>query len=193
MPTISRAQALAYAVALLVGLTIAGRVVLGGNEARPAASVSSVALDVEEEPPRRLVVHVAGAVDRPGLYELDEGSRIDDAIAEAGGAKPKAALELVNLAAPVADGQQVLVPLRGAAVAAGGGESGGPAALGGKVSLNSATIEQLDVLPGIGPVTAQQIIDFRTANGGFGSIEELDAVPGIGPARLEQLRELVSL
>jgi competence protein ComEA len=193
MPTISRAQALAYAVALLVALTIAGRAVLGGAEARPAAGVGSVALDVEEEPPRRLVVHVAGAVNRPGLYELDEGSRIDDALAEAGGAKPKAALELVNLAAPVADGQQVLVPIRGAAVAAGGGESGGPVAPGGKVSLNSATIEQLDALPGVGPVTAQQIVDFRTANGGFGSIEELDAVPGIGPARLEQLRELVSL
>jgi competence protein ComEA len=154
--------------------------------------VASVALDMEEEPPRKLVVHVAGAVNRPGLYELDDGSRIDDAIAEAGGAKPKAALELVNLAAPVADGQQVLVPHRGAPVAAAG-ESGGPAAPGVKVSLNSATIEQLDALPGIGPVTAQQIVDFRTANGGFGSIEELDAVPGIGPARLEQLRELVSL
>ena len=192
MPTISRAQALAYAVALLVALTIAGRVMLGGNEARPAARVGSVALDVEKEPPRRLVVHVAGAVNRPGLYELDEGSRIDDAIAEAGGARPKAALELVNLAAPVADGQQVLVPLRGA-VAAAGGEGGGPVAPGGKVSLNAATIDQLDALPGIGPVTAQQILDFRTANGGFGSIEELDAVPGIGPARLEQLRELVSL
>jgi competence protein ComEA len=190
MPTISRAQALAYAVALLVVLTIAGRIVLGGGEAQPAAGVGSVALDVAEEPPHRLVVHVAGAVNRPGLYEVDEGSRIDDAIAEAGGAKPKAALELVNLAAPVADGQQVLVPLRGAAAPVGGGESGGPAA---KVSLNSATAEQLDALPGIGPVTAQQIIDFRTANGGFGSIEELDAVPGIGPARLEQLRELVSL
>jgi competence protein ComEA len=193
MPSISRAQALAYAVALLVALTIAGRVVLGGSEARPAATVGSVALEVEEEPPRRLVVHVAGAVNQPGLYELGEGSRIDDAIAEAGGAKPKAALELVNLAAPVADGQQVLVPLRGAASAAGAGGSGGPASPSGKVSLNSATIEQLDALPGVGPVTAQQIIDFRSANGGFGSIEELDAVPGIGPARLEQLRELVSL
>jgi competence protein ComEA len=193
MPTISRAQALAYAAVLLVALTLAGRLVLGGDDARPAASVGSVALDVEEEPPRTLVVHVAGAVNRPGLYELDEGSRIDDAIAEAGGAKPKAALELVNLAAPVADGQQVLVPLRGAAVATGGEDGGAPVAPGAKVSLNSATIEQLDALPGIGPVTAQQIVDFRTANGGFGSIEELDAVPGIGPARLEQLRELVGL
>ena len=192
MPTISRARAFAYAAALLVLLTIAGRVALDSGEARPAASVESVALDVEEEPPRMLVVHVAGAVNRPGLYELADGSRIDDAIAEAGGAKPKAALELVNLAAPVADGQQVLVPVRGEPGAAAG-EGSAPAAPGGKVSLNSATVEQLDALPGIGPVTAQQIIDFRTANGGFGSIEELDAVPGIGPARLEQLRPLVGL
>ena len=191
MPTISRARALAYAVTLLVLLTIAGRVALGGGEARPVASVASVALDVQEEPPRKLVVHVAGAVNRPGLYELDDGSRIDDAIAEAGGAKPKAALELVNLAAPVADGQQVLVPARGTPAASG--VESGPAAPGGKVSLNSATIEQLDALPGIGPVTAQQIVDFRETNGGFGSIEELDAVPGIGPARLEQLRALVDL
>lgn len=193
MPTITRAQALAYALALLVLLTIAGRVALGGGDARPAPGVGSVALEIDEEPPRKLVVHVAGAVNRPGLYELDDGSRIDDAIAEAGGARPKAALDLVNLAAPVADGQQVLVPLRGEPVAAAGGESGGPVPPGGKVSLNSATIEQLDALPGIGPVTAQQIIDFRTSNGGFGAVEELDAVPGIGPARLEQLRELVTL
>jgi competence protein ComEA len=193
MPTISRARALAYAAALLVLLTVAGRVALDGGEARPAPSVASVALEVEEEPPRRLVVHVAGAVNRPGLYEHADGSRIDDAITEAGGAKPKAALELVNLAAPVADGQQVLVPVRGEPGAASGGAGGAPAAPGGKVSLNSATMEQLDALPGIGPVTAQQIIDFRAANGGFGSIEELDAVPGIGPARLERLRPLVGL
>jgi competence protein ComEA len=192
MPTISRARALAYAAVLLVILTVAGRVALDRGEARQVASMGSVALDIEEEPPRMLVVHVAGAVNRPGLYEVADGSRIDDAIAEAGGARPKAALELVNLAAPVADGQQVLVPLRGEPGAAAG-ESNAPAAPGGKVSLNSATVEQLDALPGIGPVTAQQIIDFRTANGGFGSIEELDAVPGIGPARLEQLRPLVSL
>jgi competence protein ComEA len=192
MPTISRARALAYAAALLVLLTIAGRVALDRGEAHPATSVGSVALDVEEEPPRMLVVHVAGAVNRPGLYELADGSRIDDAIAEAGGARPKAALELVNLAAPVADGQQVVVPVRGEPGAATG-EAGAPAAPGGKVSLNSATVEQLEALPGIGPVTAQQIIDFRTANGGFGSIDELDAVPGIGPARLEQLRPLVGL
>jgi competence protein ComEA len=195
MPRISRAQALACAAGLLVLLTIAGRVALGTGEARSSGGTQSIALDVQEAPPQELVVHVAGAVLRPGLYRLPDGSRVDDAIAEAGGAKPKAALELVNLAAPVADGQQVLVPLRGSDQAAVAGGVGVPAtgAPGGKVHLNSATLEQLDELPGVGPVTAQQILDYRSANGAFRSVDELDAVPGIGPARLEQLRPLVDL
>ncbi len=194
MPSVSRAQAVAYAIALLVVLTVAGRVVLGAGGSDPAAGSQSVALDVQEAPPRELVVHVAGAVLRPGLYRLPDGSRIDDAIAEAGGARPKAALDLVNLAAPVADGQQVVVPQAGAVATAAGGAAGpGAAAAGGKVHLNSATLEQLDELPGVGPVTAQQILDYRTANGAFRSVEELDAVPGIGPARLEQLTPLVDL
>lgn len=192
MPSISRSRALAYAVVLLVVLTVAGRMALGAGEPEPAAGAQSVALDIEEEPPRELVVHVAGAVLQPGLYRLPEGSRVDDAIAEAGGARPKAALDLVNLAAPVADGQQVVVPLRSSAAAAGPPGAAEPGTAGGKVHLNSATLEQLDELPGVGPVTAQQIIDYRTANGAFRSVEELDAVPGIGPARIEQLRELVT-
>ncbi len=192
MPTISRTRALAYAVALLVVLTIAGRVALGGGQARPAGPTQSVAFEVEEAPPREVVVHVAGAVSQPGLYRLPEGSRVDDAIAEAGGAKPRAALDLVNLAAPLADGQQVVVPLQGS-VEAVGSEGPDAAAPGGKVHLNSATLEQLDELPGVGPVTAQQILDYREANGAFRSVDELDAVPGIGPARLEQLRPLVDL
>jgi competence protein ComEA len=193
MPSISRSRALAYAVVLLVALTVAGRMALGAADPEPAPGGQSVALDVEEAPPRELVVHVAGAVLQPGLYRLAEGSRVDDAIAEAGGARPKAALDLVNLAAPVADGQQVIVPLEG-----GAPPGADPGALelgtaGGKVHLNSATLEQFDELPGVGPVTAQQIIDYRTANGAFRSVDELDAVPGIGPARLEQLRPLVDL
>jgi competence protein ComEA len=195
MPTISRGRALAYAVALLVLLFIVGRVALRPGGASPAPGGQSVAFEVEEEPPRELVVHVAGAVRQPGLYRLPEGSRIDDAIAQAGGAKPKAELDLVNLAAPVADGQQVVVPSRGNVESPAPGASGGvsEALPGGKVHLNSATLEQLDQLPGVGPVTAQQILDYRTANGAFQSVDELDAVPGIGPARLEQLRPLVDL
>ena len=192
MPSISRARAFAYTVVLLVALTLAGRVAFGG-EAEPAAVGQSVALDVEEAPPRELVVHVAGAVLHPGLYRLAEGSRVDDAIAEAGGARPRAALDLVNLAAPVADGQQVVVPTRGSVSATGSPGALEPGAAGGMVHLNSATLEQLDELPGVGPVTAQQIVDYRTANGAFRSVDELDAVPGIGPARLEQLRPLVDL
>ena len=198
MPEISRRRALAYAALLLAVLVVAGRFVLGGTPATGAGAhtVPAGGLEVEPEAPRELVVHVVGAVHRPGLYRLRDGSRVDDAIRLAGGSKPKAALELVNLAAPVADGQQVLVPARGAASAAAegsGGAAAGVALPGGRVHLNSATLEQLDALPGVGPVTAQKIIDYRTKKGAFSSVDELDAVPGIGPARLEQLRDLVDL
>jgi competence protein ComEA len=195
MPSISRARALAYGLAVLAFLAVAGRTALGGADERPAAPVAAPSLEVEEEPPREVVVHVAGAVARPGLYRLAEGSRVDDAIGLAGGAAPKAALDLVNLAAPVADGQQVIVPLRGSAAAtpAAGSRASEGGAPGAKVRLNSATLDELDELPGVGPVTAQQILDYREANGAFRSIDELDAVPGIGPARLEQLRPLVDL
>ena len=134
-----------------------------------------------------LVVDVAGAVRRPGLYRLRPGSRVADAVRRAGGTTRRAARDLVNLAAPLVDGQQVLVP---SLAAAGGQEPGGSAT--GPVSLNGATVEQLDSLPGIGPVTAQKIVDFRTQHGAFTSVDDLDAIPGIGPSRIDQLRGLVS-
>jgi competence protein ComEA len=141
----------------------------------------------------RLVVYVVGAVRRPGLYQLADGARVADAVAHAGGLTAKADRAGVNLAAPVADGQQVVVPRRlPAAVAAAEGAPalGGEASVG-PVQLSVATVEQLDELPGIGPVTAQKIVDYRTAHGAFRSVDELDEVPGIGPARVEQLRGLV--
>ena len=136
-----------------------------------------------------LVVHVAGAVRRPGLYRLRDGSRVADALRRAGGAKPKAFLEALNLAAPLVDGQQVLVPRQVAGMpAAGDGAADAPP---GPVSLSAATLEQLDTLPGVGPVTAQKILDYRAQHGPFRSVEALDAVPGIGPTTIENLRELV--
>ena len=202
MPAISRPRAIAYAACAVLLLVVGGRLLFGesGASAPVAEEAEPAALEAEAAEPRELVVHVAGAVRQPGLYRLEDGSRVDDAIQRAGGAKPKAALDLVNLAAPVADGQQVVVPERGASGGAAGGAAGETAAgdvaaasPGGRVHLNSATVEQLDALPGIGPVTAQKIIDYRTEKGAFTSVEELDAVPGIGPARLEQLLDLVDL
>jgi competence protein ComEA len=142
-----------------------------------------------------LVVHVVGAVRRPGLYRLTQGKRIADAVARAGGATRRADLAAVNLAAPLADGQQVVVPRRlPPATAAAGSGSDRSAAPGpsGPVHLNTATLEQLDGLPGVGPVTAQRILDYRTVHGAFSAVDELDAIAGIGPARLDQLRSLVA-
>ena len=134
-----------------------------------------------------IVVDVAGAVARPGLYHLRRGARVADAVARAGGLTRRAERTAVNLAAPVSDGQQVLVAARGAsgAAAPGGSASNGP------VSLSSATAEQLDALPGVGPVTAQKIIAYRQQHGPFASVEALDAIPGIGPARIADLQGLV--
>lgn len=196
MPQISRGRALAYLCAVLLLLAVGGRFLLGGEHrgAPRAETARSRTLEAEAAPPRRLVVHVVGAVRRPGLYELEEGSRVDDAIEKAGGPKPKAALEYVNLAAPVADGQQVVVPARSPAAPAAADAAGSPSAPpAGPVHLNTATLEQLDSLPGIGPVTARKILEYRETHGAFRTIEELDAIPGIGPARLEQLREVVQL
>jgi competence protein ComEA len=194
-PTISRRQALAYVAVLLALLVLGGRVAFGRETASPEAAGRPAVLRAERAAPRMLVVHVVGAVRRPGLYRLPDGSRIDDALRRAGGPRPKAELAVVNLAAPVADGQQIVVPAEGGAVAqAAVGAAGVAGAFpGGKVHLNSATLDQLDELPGIGPVTAQKILDYRAANGAFRSVEELDAVSGIGPARLEDLRPLVDL
>jgi competence protein ComEA len=140
------------------------------------------------------VVDVEGAVRRPGLVRLPRGARVADALVRAGGTTRAADRAAVNLAAPVSDGQQVVVPRRGAAAAAGVAPPGAGAsgsAPSAPLSLATATAEQLDTLPGVGPVTAQKIVDYRTQHGAFHSVEELDAIPGIGPARLADLQGLV--
>ncbi len=184
-----RRRLLLAAVVVLVALVFGGRLLRHPRHSTVPPPVR-VAPAAAKPKAAELFVDVEGAVRRPGLYRVAEGARVADAVRRAGGPTPKAQLELVNLAALVADGEQVVVPRRGAvAVAATGGSA---ASSGGPIHLNSATIEQLDELPGVGPVTAQKIVDYRTAHGGFSSVDELDAVPGIGPARLADLRAAVA-
>jgi competence protein ComEA len=184
-----RRRVLLGAVVLLLALVFAGRALLRPSRVSvpPPVHVARAAVPAK---PKQLFVDVVGAVRRPGLYRLAEGSRVADVVRRAGGPTSKAQLELVNLAALVADGEQVMVPRRGAPIVAAGGTVGPSSS--GPVHLNSATLEQLDTLPGVGPVTAQKIVAYRTAHGGFSSVDELDAVPGIGPARLADLRGLVA-
>ena len=187
------------ALLLLVGvivLALVGKRLAAAGTARSAAP-QAAALSREAAASGglapRLVVYVVGAVRRAGLVRLPEGARVADALERAGGPNAHADLTLVNLAAPVADGQQIVVPARAPPGGGGGGAgAGGAAAAGAKVSLASATLEQLDALPGIGPVTAQKILDWRQAHGPLRSVDDLDAIPGIGPARIEQLRDLVT-
>jgi competence protein ComEA len=186
-----RRQTAILLIGLLIVLALAGRRLAAGGAAHTAEPVTRLAeADARGDAatPVRLVVHVVGAVRHAGLYRLPEGARVADAVRLAGGPTQRADVALVNLAAPVADGQQVIVPARVAPGAAGGAVPG----VAAKVSLASATIDDLDALPGIGPVTAQKIVDWRQSHGSFRSVDDLDAVPGIGPARVEQLRDLVT-
>jgi competence protein ComEA len=205
MPAVSRPQLVAYALAALAVVVLGVRFMQGQarGSAAPAASVSAPASGsanqtVRLEPRKATValVHVAGAVRSPGVYQLRDGERIQDAVRRAGGPRPGADLNAINLAAKVADGQQVVVPRRGAAGAApvGGAAAGEPGAPPqAPVSLNTATAEQLDTLDGVGPATASKILEYRRQHGGFRSIDDLGEIPGIGPKRLAALRGKVQL
>jgi len=141
---------------------------------------------------RRLVVDVAGAVRSPGVYRFSQGARVIDAIARAGGPTGNALVGGINRAATLSDGQQVVVP---AAPTPGAGVSGSAVATGSAdtpVSLGTATQEQLEEIDGIGPVTAEKIIEFRETSGGLGSVEDLDQVSGIGPVTMESLRSALA-
>jgi len=197
---ITRKQAIVLAAVLVLVLFLFGRQ-LGQRSTAASPAVQPLRADASPAPVQpkstsastELVVQVVGAVRRPGLYRLAAGSRVADAVRRAGGASRRADTELINLAAPLADGIQVIVPRRGAG--GGAGALSGAAASGqpaGPVHLNSATLEDLEALPGVGPVTAQKILDYRQEHGPFGSVDELDAVPGIGPAHMAQLRDLAA-
>lgn len=169
--------------------------VSGGKRAGGVAGSASVRVDRADE--GRVTVHVAGAVRRPGLYRLPAGARIDDALRRAGGPGWRADLTAVNLATKLEDGRQVLVPERPTAAsrAAPSMEPSVPAgaAPNAPVNLNTATIEQLDTLEGVGPGIAQRILDYREHHGGFRRVEELAEVPGIGAKRLAALAPQVAL
>ena len=144
---------------------------------------------------RLVVAQVAGAVTTPGLVRLREGDRVADAIAAAGGARPDADLDAVALAARVADGERIVVPVRGAGPPAPvpGPRPDASAVAVGPIHLNTATAEELETLPGIGPSLAAAILRERQARGGFRSVEDLDAVRGIGAARFAEVEPLVAL
>ena len=185
MPDTPRHVLFLWALGLLAVVLLGARYL--HHDKPPAAAPIHVA-----EPgggaPSRLIVHVAGAVRRPGVYRLAAGSRVFDAVRRAGGARRRADLAALNLAAKLEDGRQVLVPLRGAAPAAAGGTAAAPTEAQ-PLDLNTASAEQLDQLDGIGPTLAQRILEYRTAHGGFRSVGELREVEGIGEKRFETLSE----
>jgi len=225
---LSRRQAIAYLAVAAIVAAVGGRFLLASRTANsssatllsalPAAAElgpASSAAPTAQASAQELVAYACGAVAHPGVYRLLPGARIADLLALAGGATARADLTAVNLAAKVADGQQVVVPTKtgaaaqaqasaaaGAQAGAGTGTGGGASTCGGAsatagttplVNLNTATAAELDTLQGVGPVTAQKIIDYRTANGGFKSIDELKNVPGIGDVRFAAIKDSVTL
>jgi competence protein ComEA len=159
------------------------------------AEASSGAADLLASPtptPPPIIVDVAGAVRRPGVYEFAEGERVIDAIERAGGALPKADLSLLNLAAPITDGTQILVPKAGPTPT---GTSPAPVggAPAGLININTATATELEALSGIGEVLAATIVEYRTTNGPFTAVDELLDVSGIGPATLEEIRDQITV
>jgi competence protein ComEA len=224
MPAFDRPRLALYVALGLVVCVLGARYLHGqagdrsgadaGRGAPPGATGggdgASSPVSVERAGGGRVTVHVAGAVQRPGVYRLGAGARVNDAVREAGGPRRRADLNAVNLAAKLEDGRQVIVPERVAAAptaaspgAAGAPSVGASASVAGAaagagppaapINLNTATLEQLDTLDGVGPGIAQRILDYREQHGGFSRVEEIGEVPGIGAKRLATLTPLVTV
>jgi competence protein ComEA len=216
---LSRRQIIAYVAVAVVVVAIGVRYVVLPRQAGPAEAQAIVLAPVvasssgaaarsgtpDASPSPDVAVYVCGAVRTPGVVRLPAGARVTDALDLAGGPTAKAELAAVNLAATVADGQQILVPERGAAVAAAPATSGsssaggslsvspGSATPGALVNINTASLEELDSLDGVGPSTAQKIVDYRTENGGFKTIDEIKEVPGIGDAKFAAMKDSITV
>jgi competence protein ComEA len=200
-----RLRMVGWAAAAVVTVFLAARLLDGGG-GHEAAAVSVAAGPAHASPVTgdggappgggTVLVQVAGEVARPGVYRIPAGSRVTDAVQHAGGLTSRADQAGVNLVARVQDGQQVIVPRRGAGGAsvgvAGSAPTGTPGAATGPISLSSATAEQLDSLDGIGPTLAQRILQYRQAHGGFSSIDQLRQVEGIGDKRFANLKKAVT-
>jgi competence protein ComEA len=193
---ISRQQLVVYAAAALAIALIGARYLKQERDPPVQAAHPTGVKIARGKGGGAAYVHVTGAVRRPGVYRVPSWARLDAAIRRAGGATPRADLQGVNLAAKVADGQQVIVPARvpgGGATAAAEAGPTAPGAVAGPISLNTATVEQLDQLEGIGPTTAQKILDWRKEHGGFRSVDDLNQISGIGPKRFESLKDKVRM
>jgi competence protein ComEA len=185
---------------LLAGFILAGALLLvtqlpGGKPVTLEAAPTKTPIEV----------HVVGAVAHPGVYSFPEGSRVQDAVTAAGGLLTEAEPDAINLAAKLEDGQQLNIPFQGGAARTSGTESSAPFEVvpgqdssappqsGDLININIASLEELDTLPGIGPATAQNIIDFRDQNGPFQQIEDIMNVSGIGPATFDQIKDLITV
>ncbi len=185
--------ALAAAILLGSGLGAHGSATLveaGSAESESAESESALTGAAGSAGGSGIFVHLAGEVARPGLYELREGDRAVDVLAAAGGFTEAADRAAVNLARPLVDGEQIVVPVIGAEPVTP--QSGAPGVSGGLVSLNTADEIALDTLPGVGPATARAILEWREKHGRFASVDDLASVPGIGPKTVDRLRDLVT-
>ena len=201
MQSIPRPALIAAAVVAVIALAVGGKSLARQSSAKaPAAesyersssSPSVAPVGLVERGDKRAIVHVAGAVKRPGVYKLRSDARVRDAVRRAGGASSSGDANAINLAAKLVDGVQVIVPLKAGRTSAGAAPAGANAASPALISLGSATAEQLDTLDGVGPATAAKIIQWRTEHGGFTSVDDLGEVPGIGPKKLEALRSQVT-
>lgn len=189
---LSRMQVITI-ISLLVLLLLGGYAAYSRSKPTEISVVESSGPIKGGRSPGMLTVHVAGAVNRPGLYRLAEGSRIDDALGKAAGPAGDAVLDNLNLAARLKDGEKVMVPRRvdaaEASAATGTGGEGAPA----PININTAGLDELEKLPGVGPSLADRIIRYREKEGQFATVDELDNVEGIGPRRMESLKDLVTI